>query len=69
MDIYQAKHGFATEDPAGVRVHVAHGDTVREGHWLLAQVPDAFAPLAVTFDVEPAPSGKGKTPAAAGAAS
>ncbi|HXO84523.1 MAG TPA: hypothetical protein VN803_03255 [Gemmatimonadales bacterium] len=50
--IYEAKSSFSTEDSAGRRVHVGDGDTVREGHWLLDRIPDAFRPLRVTFEVE-----------------
>lgn len=60
--IYEAKHSFSTEDQAGARVHVNPGDTAREGHWLLAKVPDAFKPLRVRFEVEAAPTKRDPAP-------
>lgn len=59
--VYQAKHGFATYDPAGNRVHIRPGDTVSAGHWLLETSGAAFERIKVKFPGpervrEPAPT-------------
>jgi hypothetical protein len=61
-EIYIARVGFACTDvshlgelakDAELPVRVRPGDTVEEGHWLLALAPDNFEPL--TIDHHQAP--------------
>jgi hypothetical protein len=64
--IYVAKHGFTHTPRNGAKVIVYEGDTIEEGHWLLASNPNSFRPLEVKYPAPPKvkPTPTPATPAA-----
>jgi hypothetical protein len=42
MALYRAKHTFVALGPDGKETWVRKDELVREGHWVLSRMPDAF---------------------------